>query len=271
MKCRRLAEESCEEQDYRPGWEGLQGSRALLSPAPPQGQDSQELTSLWWLSVRVERVNRSRAHRTDDLRAVGLDVCSVIQRLPLMPDPRFHPQHHRNKQKNKEKLKQKRRTNELNVYLKNYYFLFSHLKKIKIKLKVSSTDYKPTLQSFPSSYKTQKLAGEETMSALGDAAKAALVTDSEWDNRSSGPRYCTLHTQSLFPSDFPLRIQSTAVGLRCNFYLRHTWLITQYMIIKDPKRWLRITKKPGMWETGKLAMTGSPLQSKYFYEISKSS
>lgn len=157
MKCRRLAEESCEEQDYRPGWEGLQGSRALLSPAPPQGPDNQELTSLWWLPVRADRVNRSRAHRTDDLRAVGLDVCSVIQRLPLMPDPRFHPQHHRNKQKNKEKLKQKRTTNELNVYLKNYYFLFSHLKKIKIKLKVSSTDYKPTLQSFPSSYKTQKL------------------------------------------------------------------------------------------------------------------
>lgn len=67
-------------------------------------------------------------------------------------------------------------TNELNVYLKNYYFLFSHLKKIKIKLKVSSTDYKPTLQSFLSSYRTQKLAGKETMSVLGDAAKAALVT-----------------------------------------------------------------------------------------------
>lgn len=74
------------------------------------------------------------------------------------------------------------------------------------------------------------------MSTLGDGAKAALVTDSEGDNWSSSPRYCTLHTQSLFPSDFPLRTQSTAVGLRSNFYLRHTWLITQYMIIKDPKR-----------------------------------
>lgn len=74
------------------------------------------------------------------------------------------------------------------------------------------------------------------MSTLGDSAKAALVTNSERDNWSSGPRYCTLHTQSLFPSDFPPRIQSTAVGLRSNFYPRHAWLITQYMIIKDPKR-----------------------------------
>lgn len=88
-------------------------------------------------------------------------------------------------------------TNELNVYLKNYYFLFSHLKKTKIKLKVSSMDYKPTLKSFISSYRTQKLAGKETISTLGDGAKAALVTNSEWDNWSSGPRYCTPHSVTV--------------------------------------------------------------------------
>lgn len=157
-------------------------------------------------------------------------------------------------------------------------FLFSHLKKIKIKLKVASMDYKPILQ-FLQNAKANKQGDHEHNGrrCSGGTCHCHRVCARQQQTQSG-----TVRVPIPAPAHFTLPSPYSRVTVHwalqwgmSNYYLRHTWLTTQYMIIRDPKRWFWITKEQGNGrkysKTGRLAMAGSPVQSNHLYEISKSS